>query len=1036
MLKRISYFFIFILSILAGIQGLNFVEGIFREANLKIDIKKEMIYDKSDFIATKLGVPSNFKSIAILSEDSSISLYSIYKLDGVDTINYLVDNKIYFPYFWKVRYYKEYDKKEFYIFLNPVGDFIGFTEKLNEEENFNNLSEEGALEEAKNQALNLFNLNISNYKLIDKGLKKQINGRIDYSFLFEREISSLKESKLRINLMISGNKLRVVNSSSYIPESFTKEYNTIRTMNNTIAYIATFLFLLYIAIIFWILLIGLKEKKLATRASLKIAMFLSFISSLSYISNLPSIIYAKNVNNDLMLSILNDVTYIGRGILINFVLYFILFNAVDYIDRVAFPNHINLFAILSSKFLASKRFLYLLFIGYVMVGFDLFYEGGFYFLADKYLGWKAFNSGIIDTSVFSKYLAFMVPFRNSLFAGVLEEAIFRVVPIALSIVILKKWNSRFKLALFFIIQALVFGTAHANYPTSPSYFRIVELFIPSIIFGYLYYRFGMIPGMVSHWLYDFILMALPIFKSINFFGIYQIIAILLLILAPIALHFLYRIKYKVTEEEEKRFENSVVFYQKIWIFTAKDYTVARKRSRKLWILLPALILAFIVRKNHYEIAKRIEKVNITKEEAIKRAKEIIKDYHFLEQDTYIEAIVKKNRFSRVAYQNLFKYNYNKISEYLAPLKWVVMFRNRDLSTQYEIELGTNGQFLGITSIIPQAIEMKSLNKEEALEKAISKIKDIYKEEQLELIDFKSLTLPKRVDWLFTFKLDEIRRVKVELAGDKIVTLKKGIYISENENIKINNYLLKTAVVRNVLNLLVIICLVVALIILFTRSNLSYKGLISIPLYMLALYIFNFYSTFNLKIFEFPLNSIKNELMIKSLLSYISEYLRNTLFILFLYLFVNNFVRSRQIKIKTIVSSFFGSMIFVSSLKIISSFFDKYIYYKEEFYKTVSFSNLYWFVNNFYMTFIISTLILVFISLLVKVLKNQLFLLMFPVVMILFLMNNIPNTLEFSLIAGSILGALLIFLYMLIFRFNFNSIIYFVLFTLIGLKNFL
>ena len=1037
MLKRISYFLILVLSILGGIQGLNLVEQIFREANLKVNIRKEAIYDKAEILAKKLGIPSDFKNIAILSEDPIISLYSIYKLDGVDTINYLVDNKIYFPYFWKIRYYKEYNKKEFYIFLNPIGDFIGFKEKLNEEENFNNFSEEEALENAKSQALNLFALNLSNYKLIDKGFKKHINGRIDYSFFFEKEITALKETKLRFNLEFSGDKLRAINSYSYTPESFTKEYNKIRVLNNTIAYVANFLLLFYIGIILWVLVKGLKEKRLATKASLKISLFLSFLSALSYITYLPSLIYERNVNNDLFLIILNNISHVGRSVLGSLVLYFILFNAVDYIDRVAFPNHINLFAILKPKFIASKRFLYLLFIGYVMVGFDLLYEGGFYFLADKYLGWKAFSSGNISTDVFSKCLAFISPFKDSFFAGVIEEAIFRVVPIALAMTIFKKWNSKFKLALFFIIQIFIFGAAHANYPTSPSYFRVVELIIPSLVFGYLYYKFGVIPAMVSHWLFDFILMSLPIFKSINFFGLYQVIIIVVLALAPIILHFIYRIKYKTNEEEEKKYENSIVFYQKIWFFTSKkEEELVRKRSRKLWLILPTLILTFISYKNSYNITKRIEKVNIKKEEAIEKAKLVIKDYYNLEDNMYIEAIIRKNKFSSTYYQNLFKDNYSKLIDYTYPLKWVVMFRDIDLNSHYEVSLDNNGEFIGIKSKIPESIEIKSLNREDALKEVISKIKEIYKENNLELMDTKSFTLPKRTDWSFTFKVDDIRRIKVILAGDKIAKLKKNIYISENKVIDINNYLLKKEVVKNILSLIIGICLVIGIIILFTRSKLNYKGIISIPLYMLALYIFNFYSKFNLEIFNFRLNSIKNELIMKSLLIYTGSYFKNTLFILFLYLFVNNFVKNRRIKIKTIVSTIFGALIFISSMKIISSFFERYVYYKEEFHKSVAFPTLYWLVNNFYMTFIISTLILVFISILLKIMKNHLFLLIYPVLTTLFLIDNVPNSLEFSLIAGPILGGILMFLYILIFRFNFNSIPYFVLFTLLGLKNFL
>ena len=59
----------------------------------------------------------------------------------------------------------------------------------------------------------------------------------------------------------------------------------------------------------------------------------------------------------------------------------------------------------------------------------------------------------------------------------------------------------------------VFISAHANYPSQPSYARLVELIIPSLMFGGVYLKYGLLPSIISHFVFDVVWFALPIFVS-------------------------------------------------------------------------------------------------------------------------------------------------------------------------------------------------------------------------------------------------------------------------------------------------------------------------------------------------------------------------------------------------------------------------------------------------------------------------------------------------------------------------------------------
>ena len=62
-----------------------------------------------------------------------------------------------------------------------------------------------------------------------------------------------------------------------------------------------------------------------------------------------------------------------------------------------------------------------------------------------------------------------------------------------------------------VLQAVIFGAAHANYPGFPAYSRLVELIGPSLIWGLIFLRFGLLPTVILHALFDLVLMSLPIF---------------------------------------------------------------------------------------------------------------------------------------------------------------------------------------------------------------------------------------------------------------------------------------------------------------------------------------------------------------------------------------------------------------------------------------------------------------------------------------------------------------------------------------------
>ncbi|NIP59441.1 MAG: hypothetical protein GWM92_14035, partial [Gemmatimonadetes bacterium] len=62
--------------------------------------------------------------------------------------------------------------------------------------------------------------------------------------------------------------------------------------------------------------------------------------------------------------------------------------------------------------------------------------------------------------------------------------LFRAVPLAGAALLGERFGRRrLWIGSALVLQAVIFAAAHANYPQQPAYARLVELLIPSLVFG-------------------------------------------------------------------------------------------------------------------------------------------------------------------------------------------------------------------------------------------------------------------------------------------------------------------------------------------------------------------------------------------------------------------------------------------------------------------------------------------------------------------------------------------------------------------------
>src|SRR5207245_1112083 len=216
------------------------------------------------------------------------------------------------------------------------------------------------------------------------------------------------------------------------------------------------------------------------------------------------------------------------------VLLTISFMAAESLSRRAFPHHVQFWKVWSRPVAASKTVMGQTLTGYLLVAPFFAYEIVLYFFAQERLGWWTPSDMLLNPDMFANYIPSLSAIAQAAQAGFWEESLFRAVPLACAALIGNKIGKR-KVFIggAMVLQALVFASGHAGYANQPAYARVVELIIPSFVFGALYLAFGLLPGIVLHFTYDTVWMSLPLFVSSTARAHLEQVIVALAVLVPL-----------------------------------------------------------------------------------------------------------------------------------------------------------------------------------------------------------------------------------------------------------------------------------------------------------------------------------------------------------------------------------------------------------------------------------------------------------------------------------------------------------------------
>lgn len=458
--------------------------------------------------------PDGYSQAASFRGDQAVQNYAELEV-GPDGLRRLLDEGLYPLYRWTVRHYREGEITESRIFFRPDGSPSGFRLDLPE------AAPGAALQVAEARTIATAELSRwredpESWALVEERTESRSGGRVDHRFIWEFEPEGLGEARFRILIGVAGDRVHRVEPVMRLPEGFGRRYQELRSANNTLALAAG------LAVGLLYLLVGcgggllylLRRRALRWRPALLWGSIVGGLQFLVGLNEFPLIWMgydtALGASQFLFRWVLQSL---GEGMVIGAVLG-VIFMVAEGLGRLAFPGQLRIWGIWGPTTGTSTAVLGQTLAGYLLVPVLFCYETGLYFATRSRLDWWSPSDSLIHPDSLAGFLPWLSPIAFSLQAGLGEEALFRAVPLAGAVLLGRRFGrTGWWVLASLLLQAVIFGAAHANYATQPFYARMVELILPSFLFGALYLAYGLLPSVILHFAFNVVWFALPVFMS-------------------------------------------------------------------------------------------------------------------------------------------------------------------------------------------------------------------------------------------------------------------------------------------------------------------------------------------------------------------------------------------------------------------------------------------------------------------------------------------------------------------------------------------
>jgi len=801
--EYIPHIVIFLLAFLGIYIYLKLNDVAFPTENIKFKVDRESSQNVARQYLEKMGYSTEDYQNSVTFDYYNDAKEFLEKNLPLKEANRYMGKKV--PvWYWKVRFFRYFKKKEYVVHIDPSGRVIKFLRVISDDDPGGGLSVSGGKEKAL-KFLKERGIETDNLVLIEQG-GEPLKNRTDRLYIFKEKDFELAGAFLCYGVKFQGEEPGYYSNYIYIPQKTKLAWKEEDKKGDLLVNIANLLtFFMVLGIIIYTYFHGIAFR---WKFAVVIAVGVMLVVLLEQVNSLA--LAKSGYSTDL--SRFSFWTHVWLSILRALVLYGIISFFAGSLgvslqeDGGKGGNGGNTILILGGAKIPLN-----IIIGYAVALIVLGYDVLFYFWGKKYFGvWTP-----LDIS-YDNILSTPLPWVNALFAGfsaaALEEIFFRMCGISFLKRLLKRFNFlqkyRLDVIIAVVIPAVIWAALHCNYPQEPFYIRAVELTFVGILLGWIYLKYGILSTIVSHYCLNAVYGSTLLLKSGNpYFIISGYITIgLMLIPAIFALIFRKKIiqiekKYK---DEEKRKKETYTKLESAGLdikpteedMVSVSYTILEKPlgipelkfSLKKRIILGIIaiigILGLLFIKtpklgdgtkftiNQYQ-AKRIAAISL-KNKGVDLSDSVmsaeVKRYPGTDESIYLSR--------KLGIRNADSH----IKKYLPTFVWVVDVNFDDKKEAYRLLIKPSGELFTYFHKVTEDVGSKKISKDEAeviAEEYINKFPGEFRYE-----DFQQKGYKNRIDYNFIYreKAGDIAGAKlfagVKVQGEEPMGFKKHFEIPD------------------------------------------------------------------------------------------------------------------------------------------------------------------------------------------------------------------------------------------------------------------
>jgi hypothetical protein len=513
--------------IVLGIVGLGLFFGLYDKtyptAAIELKVPKEKAVGISrDFLQSLNLNLEKFSWAVVFSSSNNQTLY-LQSVIGVENTNSLVKKDNFF-WFWSVRWFRELEKEEFWVGINPeTGKVEHFSHDILDEAEGRNLSAEEARPIAEG-FLKSQGYKLEEWFLADSSQEKQKN-RSDHHFEWERNDYKIGEAHLRVGVGILGDSVGAFYRYLKVPEKFNREYQKKLSYGQVLGLVSALLTIFIFLSAFVSLIMLIKRNQYVWRFAFYSAWIVGILGLFEFFNASPLLWYRYDTT--MSKAVFFNINFLSSLIgTVIFWLVVFMFGAVGHSLALQGFTQTKLPIIAALKEgRSSWHDNPGIPIGYFMSFFFLGFVALFYYVGTKHFGvWMPMETKY--SNMLGTYFPFVNPLTVGATAAISEEFTFRLFTIAF----IKKYLKKDFLAV--VVPALIWAFSHSTYAVFPAYIRGIELTIMGIIMGYLFLKFGLETVIITHYSINAILVSVPLLESKNLYYQTSGIAVIFLVFIP------------------------------------------------------------------------------------------------------------------------------------------------------------------------------------------------------------------------------------------------------------------------------------------------------------------------------------------------------------------------------------------------------------------------------------------------------------------------------------------------------------------------